>query len=126
MDRLPLPSGLSARPGTPQDFARLAEFHTAAHPDRPVTAAELERKVQDQVPSDVSEMTLIEKKSELLGVVEVSTPRMDDHPGWLRVDITVKPGLEHGALPAQLLAFAESQARLLGAHTLTTSVREHW
>ena len=121
-----LPPHLTSTPGTPEDFPRLAAFFSAAHPDRPVTVSELERLRQQRVPGEVSETSLFEQNGELVGVVEVSTPRMDGHPGWLRLDIAIHPGLENGPLPAQLLAFAEQRAQALGAHTLTTSVREHW
>lgn len=121
-----LPPHLTSTPGTPEDFPRLAAFFSAAHPDRPVTVSELERLRQQRVPGEVSETSLFEQNGELVGVTEIGTPHMDGHSGWLRLDVTIKPGLEMIVLPVQLLAFAESRAWQLGAHTFTTSIREDW
>ncbi|UQN05979.1 N-acetyltransferase [Deinococcus sp. QL22] len=109
---------------TPTDLNRLAELLSAAHPDAPTTAAELERLERGYLPAEVHRRGVIEENGVWGGMYEVDTPRSDSHEGWLSISVCTL--LSHTTLGKVLLARAEAVAAEYGAHTLLSRVREDW
>ncbi|MBB5377050.1 RimJ/RimL family protein N-acetyltransferase [Deinococcus metalli] len=121
---LPLPDDVQLRPVTPDDFPALAAFLTAAHPDHPLAAADLERHATFRLPDEPHWHVLAQRGGTLVGMAEAGVPRMDGHPGWIQVTATVNP--PDTALMGALLDQAEARALAFGARTLTTGAREGW
>lgn len=121
---LPFPPGVILRLGTSADFPQLAAFHTETTPEHPVTVTTLERFQASLRPTDPFLLVMAVRDKKLVGVSEVSPSALDNHPGWLGLEVTVARGEEAGPLPVPLLALAEHQARQAGAHTFTTVVHE--
>jgi hypothetical protein len=109
---------------TPTDLNRLAQLLSAAHPDAPTTAAELERLERGHLPGEVHWRGVIEENGVWVGLYEVDTPRSDSHEGWLSLSVCTLP--THTALGEVLLARAEAVAAECGAHTLLSRAREDW
>jgi GNAT superfamily N-acetyltransferase len=120
------PPGITFRPDTPEDTPRVAAFLTAAHPDSPVAAEEIERQDAGRLPGEAHGRTLALRGREVVGLAETGVPRMDGHPGWLDVTVRTLPELAGGALAEALLTHAEAEAARHGAQTLVTRVREDW
>ncbi|THF70081.1 GNAT family N-acetyltransferase [Deinococcus sp. Arct2-2] len=108
----------------PTDLNCLAELLSAAHPDAPTTAAELERLERGHLPSEVHKRGVIEENGVWVGLYEVDTPRSDSHDGWLSLSVCILPS--HKTLGEILLARAEAVAAESGAHTLLSRAREDW
>lgn len=123
---LPAPPGITLRPATPDDTSRVAAFLTAAHPDSPVAAEEIERQDAGRLPGEAFGRTLALRGGVVVGLAETGVPRMDGHPGWLDVTVRTLPELAGGPLAQALLAHAEAEALRHGAQTLVTRVREDW
>lgn len=121
---MPFPPDVTLRLGSPADFPQLAAFYTEVTPERPVTVAALERFQESLRPSDPCLLVLTFRGTALIGVSEVSPSSLDNHPGWLGIDITVAHGEEAGPLPVPMLALAEEQARHAQARIFTTVVQE--
>lgn len=117
-----LPPDLHLHTVTAADHPRLAAFLSACHPEQPVTAEDLDRLTQGRLPGEVYSGTLALRGDVPVGLAEVSTPRMDGHPGWL--DVTVRAA--DPLLGAALLDLAQAQAAEHAPHTLVTRVREDW
>lgn len=109
---------------TPTDLYRLAELLSAAHPDAPTTAAELERLERGYLPEEVHRREVLEENGVWVGLYELDTPRSDSHAGWLSVSVFTRP--DRTALGGILLARAEALAADYGAHTLLSRAREDW
>ncbi|MFB9992383.1 N-acetyltransferase [Deinococcus oregonensis] len=109
---------------TPTDLHRLAQFLTAAHPDAPTTAAELERLERGHLPGEVHRREVLQENGVWVGLYEVDTPRSDSHEGWLSLSVWTLP--THTPLGELLLAKAEALAAEYRAHTLLSRSREDW
>lgn len=116
------PADLTPCPATTADYPQVAALLTQEHPDWPRAAADLERFDAQRLPGEVHERRLWARAEELVATAEVSTPRMENHSGWLNVEFTT---LERD-LAAPLLAWAEAVAAQHGAEVLVTRVREDW
>ncbi|WP_415814434.1 GNAT family N-acetyltransferase, partial [Deinococcus marmoris] len=108
------------------DFPRLAAFLSAAHPDAPTSAEDLERLVAGRMPGETHRQLLALRGGEIVGLVEMGVPRMDGHPGWLEVRIRTGQDEAGGKLAEELLTLAENSAAELGALTLISQVQENW
>lgn len=117
-----LPADLTLQPCTPADYSQLAALLTEAHPERPFTAEVLEQRAAKRAPGEPYDGQLVWRGPKLVGMLEVSVPNDDDHPGWLNVAFTT---LEPSLGPA-LLQEAEARARKLGGETLIRNVLETW
>ncbi|WP_019009674.1 hypothetical protein [Deinococcus aquatilis] len=109
---------------TPTDLHRLAEFLSAAHPDAPTAAAELERLERGYLPEEVHRREVLEENGVWVGLYGLDTPRSDSHAGWLSISVFTLPN--HTALGEILLARAEALAAEYGAQTLLSRAREGW
>ncbi|MFC5847667.1 N-acetyltransferase [Deinococcus petrolearius] len=107
---------------TAADHPRLAAFLSACHPEQPVAAEDLDRLAGGRTSGEVYGAALVLRGEAVVGLAEVSTPRMDGHPGWL--DVTVRAA--DPALGAALLELAEARAAEHAPHTLVTRLREDW
>lgn len=108
------------------DFPRLAAFLSAAHPDAPTSAEDLERLAAGRVPDEAHHQLLALRGKNIVGLAETGVPRMDGHPGWLEVKIRTGQDEAGGELAEELLKLAESNAAKLGARTLISQVQENW
>lgn len=123
MEPAPFPAaGLALTPTTPADHPAVADLITRAHPDWARTAADLDRFDEMRLAGEVFQRMLARQGGEVVGMAEVSTPRMDGHPGWLNLDVVT---LERD-LFGPLLAWAEATAAQHRAHTLITRLKERW
>ncbi|MEF2277725.1 GNAT family N-acetyltransferase [Deinococcus sp. YIM 134068] len=123
---LALPPGVTLRPATPADTARVAAFLSIAHPESPVAAEDLERLEATRQPDEPHARTLALSGGEIVGLAETGVPRSDGHPGWLDVSVRTLPDLASGSLAEALFAHAEAAALAHGARVLVTRVREDW
>lgn len=117
---------LKLRPASPADLPALAEFLTAAHPDQPRTAADLERLDSARLPGEAFHRNLAIQQEQIVGLSEVAVPLMDGHPGWLMVTVHTLPALAESPLVQDLLSLAERNAGEAGASTLLARVKETW
>ncbi|QFP76409.1 GNAT family N-acetyltransferase [Deinococcus sp. AJ005] len=108
------------------DFPHLAAFLSAAHPDAPTSAEDLERLAAGRMLGETHRQLLALRGGEIVGLAETGVPRMDGHPGWLEVRIRTRSEEVGGALPGELLKLAEADAVAQGAGTLVSHVHEDW
>ncbi len=108
------------------DFLRLAAFLSAAHPDAPTSAEDVERLAAGRMPDEPHHQLLALRDGGIVGLAETGVPRMDGHPGWLEVRIRTRQDEAGGELASELLILAESKATELGARTLISHVHENW
>ncbi|OLV19860.1 GCN5-related N-acetyltransferase [Deinococcus marmoris] len=124
----PLPGfpDLQLREGGAADFARLAQFLSAAHPDAPTSAEDLERLAAGRLPDEPHRQLLALHGENIVGLAEMGVPRMDGHPGWLEIKIRTGQDEAGGKLAEELLKLAQNSAAELGAKTLVSHVHEIW
>lgn len=114
------------RPGTPDDYPRLAAFLTSAHPDQPRAPEDLTRLDKARLPGETFHRVLAEQHGQIVGLSEVSVPHLDAHPGWLALTIHTRPDLAGGTLAQELYDLALRTAVQAGATTLSARVKETW
>ena len=123
MEPAPFPAaGLALTPTTPADNPAVADLITRAHPDWARTAADLDRFDEMRLEGEVFHRVLARQGGKVVGMAEVSTPRMDGHPGWLNLEVVA---LERD-LFGPLLTWAEATAAKHQAQTLITRLKENW
>lgn len=124
----PLPSfpDLQLREGSAADFQNLADFLSAAHPDTPTSAEDLERLAAGRGLDEAHRQLLALRGGEIVGLAETGVPRMDGHPGWLEIKVRTRQDEAGGELAEELLKLIESNAAELGGKTLVSHVHENW
>ncbi|GHG06988.1 GNAT family N-acetyltransferase [Deinococcus piscis] len=112
---------LTLHPLTPPDLPAWAEAFSCWRPDSPRTAAELaERDRLRTVDEVVQRFWVCGSEEQRVGVLELETPRAENHPGWLQLRV----GTPQPELLPRLLDLGHRQARELNAAALIARVRE--
>ena len=111
---------------TPIADADLAALRSLAHPDSPVSVADLTRLSATRRPGEHHTQQAAFERGEARGAATTGVPRMDAHDGWLDLTITLHPQEAGGPLADELLGAGLGMLRAAGATTAVTRVREDW
>lgn len=112
---------LSLHPLTAPDFCAWAEAFTLWRPDGPRTAAELAERDRLRTADEVVQRFWVQGRAgQRVGVLELETPRAENHPGWLQLRVATP----HPELLPQLLDLGDRKAHELKAAVLIARVQE--